>query len=54
MAVLLALILCFFAIILVGKTVKNVVQGYLLVTIITVIQVAIILLYMYTMEVPTP
>lgn len=55
MTALAVLIICYSLVVLIGKyTRKESYLGYIFVAIFTVVQVAFMLFYMFTMEVPTP
>jgi hypothetical protein len=55
MKALAVLILCYVMIVMIGKFIQRPnFLGYLFVAVMTAAQVAFMLFYMYTMEVPTP
>lgn len=55
MTALAVLIICYVFIVMVGKYVrKKNYLSYIFVAVLTVVQVAFMLFYLYTMEVPTP
>lgn len=55
MTALAVLIICYVVVVMVGKLIRRKsILSYLLVAVLTVIQVAFMLYYMFTMEVPTP
>lgn len=55
MIALLVLIFCFMLAVLTGKYARKInYLGYLLIAVITALEVAFVVYYMFTMEVPTP